>query len=106
MKATIQTQGRQFTVQPDDVLIINQFPGQEAGATVTFDKVLSVGEGVGLRVGTPYVEGATVEAKILENRLDKKVMVIKKKKRKGYLRQKGHRQRISVIKIGSVNGAA
>jgi large subunit ribosomal protein L21 len=53
--------------------------------------------------GTPNVEGASVKAKILENKKDKKVIVFKKKRRQGYKRRKGHRQQISVIEIESID---
>jgi large subunit ribosomal protein L21 len=104
MKATIKAQGQQFTVQPNDILVVNQMTGQEPGSVVSFNEVLAVGDGVGLRVGTPYVDGVSVKAKVLEHKLADKVMVIKFKRRKGYLRQRGHRQRVSVIQIESFEG--
>lgn len=102
MKATIKTSGRQFTVQAGDVLFVNQFPGTQAGDSITISEVLLVGEGADAKVGTPLVEGASVTAKILENKRGKKVRVFKKKRRKGYARTKGHRQELSVIKIESI----
>jgi large subunit ribosomal protein L21 len=103
MKATIKTQGRQFTVQEGDVLFVNRYQDTEAGAKVTISDVLMVGEGEGVRFGTPLVEGASVEAEILENKRGKKVRIFKKKRRKGYRRTRGHRQELSVIKITSIN---
>ena len=102
MKATIKTQGRQFTVQEGDVLFVNRYPETETGDSVTIDNVLSVGEGESMKFGTPLVDGASVQAKILENKRGKKVLVFKKKRRKGYRNKRGHRQELSVIKIESI----
>lgn len=104
MKATIQTQGRQFTVTQGDVLFVNRYQDTSSGDSVTISDVLAVGEGAEMRFGTPLVEGASVTAKILENKRGKKVTVFKKKRRKGYRNRRGHRQEISVIKIESING--
>jgi large subunit ribosomal protein L21 len=104
MKATIQTQGRQFTVSTGDILKVNSFPNTEAGQTVDINEVLMIGEGADTRFGTPYVEGASVKATILENKKDKKVVIFKKKRRQGYKKRRGHRQHLSVIKIESING--
>jgi len=103
MKATIKTQGRQFTITEGDVLIVNRYPNTEAGATVEIKDVLAAGEGATYQVGKPTLAGATVSAKILENKRGDKVIVFKKKKRKGYERKQGHRQELSVIKIQSIN---
>ncbi|MDG1242947.1 MAG: 50S ribosomal protein L21 [Opitutae bacterium] len=104
MKATIKTQGRQFTVTEGDVLKVNSFPDTEAGDTIDINEVLMIGEGVDARFGAPLIEGATVKATILENKKDKKVIVFKKKRRQGYKKRRGHRQHLSVIKIESING--
>ena len=104
MKATIQTQGRQFTVTEGDILKVNVFPNTQAGDTVDIDQILMLGEGADAQFGAPYVEGASVKATILENKKDKKVIVFKKKRRQGYKRRRGHRQHLSVIKIESING--
>lgn len=103
MKATIKTQGRQFTVQEGDVLFVNRYPNTNDGDTVTIDTVLAVGEGETTRFGQPTVEGASVSAKILENKRGKKVVIFKKRRRKGYEKKRGHRQELSVIKIESIN---
>ena len=64
--------------------------------------VLAAGEGENFKVGTPFLVGASVKAKVLENKRAKKVIVFKKKKRKGMERKRGHRQELSVIKIESI----
>jgi large subunit ribosomal protein L21 len=102
MKATIRTQGQQFTVSEGDILTVNRYPKTEAGATVEIKDVLASGEGESFQVGTPTLAGASVSAKILENKRGTKVIVFKKKKRKGYERKQGHRQELSVIKIESI----
>ncbi len=103
MKATIRTQGQQFAVSEGDILIVNRYPKSETGSTVQINEVLSSGEGVTFKVGTPILEGASVTATILENKRGKKVIVFKKKKRKGMERKQGHRQELSVIKIQTIN---
>ena len=102
MKATIQTQGRQFTVTEGDVLIVNRYPKTEAGNIIEINDVLAAGEGADYKVGKPKLAGASVSAKILENKRGDKVIVFKKKKRKGYEKKRGHRQELSVIKIESI----
>ena len=104
MKATIKTQGRQFTVTEGDILKVNVFPGTQAGDSIDIDEVLMVGEGAEARFGNPLVEGASVKITILENKKDKKVVVFKKKRRQGYKRRRGHRQHLSVIKVESIKG--
>jgi large subunit ribosomal protein L21 len=102
MKATIKTQGQQFTVTEGDILTVNRYPNTEAGATVEIKEVLAAGEGDSFKVGAPLLDGASVSAKILENKRGDKVIVFKKKKRKGMERKRGHRQELSVIKIESI----
>ena len=102
MKATIKTQGQQFAVSEGDILIVNRFPNTEAGSTVEITDVLSAGEGADFKIGTPTLAGASVTATILENKRGKKVIVFKKKKRKGHEKKRGHRQELSVIKISAI----
>jgi large subunit ribosomal protein L21 len=102
MRATIKTQGQQFTITEGDVLIVNRFPNTVAGAIIEIKDVLTAGEGAEFRVGRPTLPGATVSAKILENKRGDKIIIFKKKKRKGYERKQGHRQELSVIKIESI----
>ena len=103
MKATIRTQGRQFTVSEGDVLKVNAYPNTEAGDRIDLSEVLMVGEGTEARFGSPLIEGASVKATVLENKKDKKIVIFKKKRRQGYKRRRGHRQHLSVIKIESIN---
>ena len=102
MKATILTQGSQFTVRQGDKLFVNRYPDANEGDLVTIDQVLMLVNDGKATFGAPTVEGATVKAKILENKKDKKIIIFKKKRRQGYKRRKGHRQHISVIEIESI----
>jgi large subunit ribosomal protein L21 len=102
MKATIQTQGKQFNVRAGDVLVVDRFPNAEVGSTVEITTVLAAGEGASLQVGRPFLSGASVKATVVEHKRGEKLIVFKKKKRKGYERTKGHRSELSVIKIDSV----
>ena len=102
MKATIKIQGKQVTVSEGDILFVNRFVNSKAGDTVEIKEVLMAGEGEGVKFGSPYIDGARVSVKILENKRGKKVVIIKKKRRKGYQRKQGHRQELSVVKVESV----
>ncbi len=102
MKATIQSQGRQFTVSEQDVLFLNRIDGAEEGSSVEVSEVLMVGSGEDTQIGAPYVEGATVTLKVLENKKAKKVTVFKKRRRQGYKRRRGHRQHLSVVRVESI----
>jgi len=104
MKATIQTQGTQLTIEEGDILKLNRFPETEAGSSIEIKDVLAIIDGENTRFGSPFVEGASVEATILENRKDKKITIFKKHRRQGYKRRRGHRQQLSVIKIESIKG--
>ena len=102
MKAIIKTQGRQFTVKEGDVLEINRFADTQAGDSIQIKEVLSVGEGADTKFGSPYIDGASVSATVVENKRGKKIIVFKKKRRKKYQRRRGHRQELSIIKIDSI----
>ena len=97
MHAIIEDRGRQYLVKDGETLLIDLMDA-EPGSEIVFDRVLSVDA----TIGTPTVAGASVKAKVLENKRAKKVIVFKKKKRKGMERKRGHRQELSVIKINSI----
>jgi large subunit ribosomal protein L21 len=103
MKATIQTQGKQFTISEGQVLVVDRFPDADVGSTIEITEVLSAGEGGDLRVGRPFLSGASVKATVLEHKRGEKITVFKKRRRKGYERKQGHRQELSVIKIDSIS---
>jgi len=104
MYAVIRTGGKQYRVKPGDMLVVEKLPG-EAGAKVSFDEVLMVGEGAEVTVGAPLVEGASVTATLVETRKGEKVKIFKKIRRQGYRRTRGHRQTETVLRVTAVAGA-
>ena len=101
MYAIIETGGKQYKVEQGDVVFVEKL-GVEEGETVTFDKVLVVG-GDDVKVGTPYVDGASVEASVVKNGKDKKIIVYKYKSTKGYHKKQGHRQPYTKVEITKIN---
>lgn len=101
MFAVIETGGKQCLVEKGLKLEVEKLEA-EAGKTFTFDKVLMVGEGKDVKIGKPYLAGAEVEAKVLEQKKDKKVMTFKKKSKKRYERTIGHRQHVTSIEITDI----
>jgi len=101
--AIIRTGGKQYRVQPGDVVRVERLDG-EVGAKVSLDEVLFVaGEGTA-RVGAPRVEGVSVLGTVVEQDRDSKVRVFKYKKRKHYRRTRGHRQSYTAVRIDAVQG--
>lgn len=99
--AIIKTGGKQYRVAAGDKIDVEKLD-VEVGDTVTFGEVLAAGEGDTLAVGAPFVEGATVTAKVLDQFRDKKVIAFKFKRRKGYHKTKGHRRQMTRLEIVSV----
>jgi large subunit ribosomal protein L21 len=104
MYAVIKTGGKQYRVQPGDLLVVEKLAG-EPGAKVAFDEVLMIGEGEGVTVGAPTVEGASVSATLIETRKGEKVKIFKKIRRQGYRRTRGHRQIETVLRVTGIDGA-
>lgn len=102
MYAVIETGGKQYKVEAGDVLYVEKLAVEE-NADVTFDKVIAVGTDDGIKVGKPYVEGATVTAKALKNGKAKKIVVFTYKPKKNEKRKKGHRQPYTKVEISAVN---
>ena len=102
MYAVIVTGGKQYKVAEGDVLFIEKLEVEE-GAAVTVDQVLMAGDGENVKVGTPVVDGATVEAKVVKNGKAKKIYVYKMKRTKNYRRKKGHRQPYTKVEITKIN---
>ena len=101
MYAVIRTGGKQYRVTSGDVIAVEKLAG-EAGGTINFADVLLISDGKAQTVGAPTVDGATVAGTILEQGLGDKIIVFKKKRRKGYRRTKGHRQPETVVRIMEV----
>ena len=101
MYAVIATGGKQYKVSEGDVIKVEKL-GVEAGETYTFNQVLLV-SGDEVKIGTPIVEGATVEADVIDNVKGKKFIVYKYKRKTGYHKKKGHRQQLTAVKITKIN---
>ncbi len=102
MYAVIETGGKQYKVQDGDVIFVEKLD-VESDTKYVFDKVVAVGADDGLKVGAPYVEGATVEANVVKNGKAKKVIVYKMKPKKNYRRKQGHRQPYTKVQITAIN---
>lgn len=104
MFAIIETGGKQCIVKPGQSVTIEKIE-TEPGKTVTFDKVLltSDDEGITVNVGTPYLSGVTVTATVEEQKRDKKIRVVKYKRKTRYKKVLGHRQHLTKVKIDSIS---
>ena len=101
MYAIVEIAGQQFKVAKDQKVYVHRLQSEE-GAKVTFDNVLLVDEGEKVTIGAPAIEGAKVTAKVLGHLKGDKVIVFKKKRRKGYKKKNGHRQFLTEIQIDSI----
>ena len=101
MYAVIKTGGKQYKVAKNDVIEVEKLAG-EAGKSVSLDEVLLVADDKGVTVGAPTVDGASVSATVLEQGRADKIVVFKKKRRHNYRRKAGHRQDITVLRIGDI----
>ena len=101
MKAIIVTGGKQYTVSEGDVLFVEKL-NVEAEETVKFEQVLAVVDGETVKIGTPVVEGAAVEAKVVKNGKGKKIDIIRYKAKKGEKRHIGHRQPYTKVEITKI----
>ncbi len=99
MFAIIETGGKQYRVQENDVLFVEKLEALE-GDAVEFDKVLMVND----KIGAPYVEGAKVTANVVKQGKAKKVIVFKYKSKKNYHKKQGHRQPFTKIQITAIEG--
>jgi large subunit ribosomal protein L21 len=103
MYAIIEDGGKQYLVRQGDTLFLERRDLAGSETTVRLDRVLMVGEGAEARIGTPYVEGAAVEAKILGEIKGPKLYITKFRRRKGYHLRKGHRQRHLKVTVESIS---
>jgi large subunit ribosomal protein L21 len=100
MYAIIKTGGKQYRVTEGETLRVEKLNAE--GSSVKFDQVLLVG-GDQVKIGAPMVEGASVDAEILRQGRAKKIIVFKKKRRKGYHKKQGHRQAFTEVRITGIN---
>jgi len=101
MYAIVEIAGHQFKVEKDQKVFVNRLQTEE-GKKVTFDNVLLLADGSKVTVGAPAIDGAQVGAKVLKHLKGDKVIVFKKKRRKGYRVKNGHRQALTEIQIESI----
>ena len=105
MYAVIKTGGKQYRVQPGDLLVVEKLDG-DVGAELSFDQVLMLGGDAGeISIGAPVIEGALVRATLVETRKGEKVKIFKKIRRQGYRRTRGHRQTETVLRVTGLEGA-
>ena len=100
MYAIVEIAGLQYKIEKDQQLFVNRLAG-EAGDEVKFDRVLLTDNGT-VTIGAPVIDGVTVVAKIVEHVKGDKVIVFKKKRRKGYQKSNGHRQQFTKIEVVSI----
>jgi large subunit ribosomal protein L21 len=101
MYAVVSSGGKQYRVEAGNELILERVPG-DAGASITFDRVLLVGDGEAVTVGTPTVQGATVSGTVLGEALGPKLIVFKFKQKATYRRKNGHRQHLTRVRIDEI----
>jgi large subunit ribosomal protein L21 len=101
MYAVIQTGGKQYRVAPGDMVKVEKLEG-EKGDPVTFDKVLLTSDGEDIHLGNPYLEGARVLGRITGHGKNRKIIVFKYKRRKGYRKKQGHRQNFTLIQVDNI----
>ena len=102
MYAVIKTGGKQHKVSQGDVISIEKISGSK-GETVVFDEVLMVSSGEDVKVGTPFLKGARVEGEIIDQIKADKINVFKMKRRKGFKKKTGHRQKLTRMKIKEIS---
>jgi len=102
MYAVVSSGGKQYRVEAGSELIIER-PGVDDDATITFDRVLLVGDGEAVTVGTPTVKGATVSGTVLGEALGPKLIIFKFKQKATYRRKNGHRQHLTRVRIDEIN---
>ena len=101
MYAIFRTAGKQFRAEPGRTVRLPTVAA-EPGAKLTFDEILIGSDGTTVKAGTPLVAGARVTAEVVRHGKEKKIIVFKFKRRKGYARKQGHRQKFTEVKIDSV----
>ena len=105
MYAIVETGGKQYRVSEGDLITVERLDA-EVGSKVELDRVLLLGEGDDLKIGTPYIDGAAVIAEVVEIGKAKKVIIFKYTSKKDYRKKQGHRQPYTMLKIESLTGTA
>ncbi len=102
MYAIVEIAGQQFKVQKDQKIYVHRLDAK-AGDKVEFDRVLLTGDGDKISIGAPAIDGALVKAEVIDHVKGDKVIVFRKKRRKGYRKKNGHRQSFTAIKVTGIN---
>jgi large subunit ribosomal protein L21 len=102
MYAVIKTGGKQHRVSEGDVLAVEKINGSK-GDTVSFEEVLMIAKDGEIKVGTPFLDGVKVVGEIIEQAKDHKIMVFRMKRRKGFHKKTGHRQKLTRMKIREIS---
>jgi large subunit ribosomal protein L21 len=103
MFAVIKTGGKQYKVAKNDVILVEKLAG-EPGASVSLE-VLMIGDGANVTIGAPVVKGASVSAEVVDQEKADKVIIFKKHRRHNYRRKRGHRQKLTALKITDIKAA-
>lgn len=109
MYAVIQTGGKQYRVEKGDIIRVEKLADDagesiEAGKTIDFEQVLMISDGDNQKVGSPMLSGAKVKGEVLEQARDKKILILKFKRRKHHMKRQGHRQSYTAVKITDIEG--
>ena len=100
--AIIQTGGKQYKVEAGEILKIEKLEGSKPNTKIEFKEILAYGDDKTIEIGSPVVEGAKVEADLVENSKNRTILIFKKRRRKNSRRKNGHRQQYSLIRISKI----
>tara|TARA_Y100001936_G_C16070083_1_gene669947 strand:+ start:1586 stop:1981 length:396 start_codon:yes stop_codon:yes gene_type:complete len=100
--AIIQTGGKQYKVKANEILKVERLNNHKTKSKVEFKEVLAYGDDKNVEIGSPVINGAKVEAEVVENGKNRTVLIFKKRRRKNSRRKNGHRQQYSLIKINKI----
>ena len=100
--AVIQTGGKQYKVKSGEILKVERLEDSKPGAKIEFKEILAYGDNKTIEVGSPVVEGAKVEADLVENSKNRTILIFKKRRRQNSRRKNGHRQQYSLIRISKI----
>ncbi len=100
--AVIQTGGKQYKVKSGEILKVEKLEDSKPGAKIEFKEILAYGDNKTIEVGSPVVEGAKVEADLVENSKNRTILIFKKRRRQNSRRKNGHRQQYSLIRISKI----
>ena len=100
--AVIQTGGKQYKVRSGEILKIEKLPNSKPDTKIEFKEILAYGDEKVIEIGAPTVQGAKVEANLIENSKNRTVLIFKKRRRQNSRRKNGHRQEYSMIKINKI----